>query len=141
MQTVSILNRGQQTNQIKKRSRIYSKKYGNIVSLQKTISMAARYRDDPDGNVINLSKHSFTKKQFKVLNKISNFCPTPGYYNKKAIKTDIKILERKVKLEISCELKNQSIINEKNSASLDIPNIKPKSTWDPPKITTPLTHS
>ena len=77
LQMASILNGG--------RFQIYSKSYGNIVNLQKAISRAAWYRDEPDGNVINLSKHSFTKKQFKVLNKNLNFCPTPGYYNKKEI--------------------------------------------------------
>ena len=133
LQTVSILNEGQQTNQIKKRSRIYSKNYGNIVNLRKTISRAARYRDDPDGNVINLSKHSFTKKQFKLLNKNLNFCPMPGYYNKKEIKTDIENFERKIKLKSFFELKNQNKSNENNSTSPDIPNITPKSTWEPPK--------
>ena len=38
----------------------------NIINLRKTVSRAIRYRDDPEGNVINLSKYSFTKKQFKV---------------------------------------------------------------------------
>ena len=56
----------QKTNS--KPSQIYSKNYENIANLRKAISRAARYRDDLDGNVINLSKHSFTKKKFKVLN-------------------------------------------------------------------------
>ena len=50
--------------------------------------------NDPEGNVINLFEYSFTKNQFKVLNKNLNFCPTPGCYNKKEIKT-----ERKIKLK------------------------------------------
>ena len=90
-----------QTNQIKKHSRIYSKNYGNIVHLRKTVSRAAPYRADPDGNVINLSKYSFTIKQknnSQYKTKIWIFCSTPGYYNKKEIKTDIKSFERKVKL-------------------------------------------
>ena len=86
------------------------------------------YRDDPDRNVINFSKHSFTKKQFKVLNKNQNFCPAPAYYNKKEIKADIKKFERKIKLKTFFELKNPNKLNENNSASSDIPNIKPKST-------------
>ena len=72
------------------------------------MSRAVPYRDDPVGILINLSKHSFTKKkQFKVLNENLNICPTPGYYNKKEIKTDIKNLERKVKLISFFELKKQ----------------------------------
>ena len=126
----------------KKRSQIHSKSYGNIVSLRKTISRAARYRDDPDGNVINLSKHSFTKIQFKVLHKNLNFCPTPGYYNKKEVKTDIKNFERKIKLKSFFELKKQDKPNKNNNTSSDIPNIKAKSIWEPPpKIATPLTRS
>ena len=117
----------------KKRFRVYSKNYGNIVSLRKTISRTARYRDDPYGNVINLSKHSFIKKQFEVLKKNLNFCPTPGYYNKKEIKTDIKNFERKIKLKSFFELKNQNKLNKNNSVSSDIPNIKPKSTQEPLK--------
>ena len=62
-----------------------------------------------------------------------NFCPTPGYYNKKGIKTDIKNFERKIKPKIFLELKNQHKPNENNSKSSDIPNIKPKPTWEPPK--------
>ena len=47
-------------------------------------------RDYAVGNVTNLSKYSFTKNQFKVLNKNLNFCLTPGCYSKKEIKTEIK---------------------------------------------------
>ena len=72
-------------------------------------------------------KHSFTKKQFKVLNKNLNFCPTSGY-NKKEIKTDMKNFEKKTKLKSFFELKTQNKLNKNNSASSDILNIKPKST-------------
>ena len=82
---------------------------------KKTISRDAQYSNDPYRNVINLSKHSFTVLnksikfiQFKVLNKNLNFCPTPGYYNKREIETDTKKFERKVKLKCFFELKNQS---------------------------------
>ena len=36
---------------------------------KKTVSRAVHYRDDPEGNVINLFKYSFSKNQFKLLNK------------------------------------------------------------------------
>ena len=51
-------------------------------------------RDYPVGNVRNLSKYSFTKNQFKVVNKNLNFCLTPGCYSKKEIKTEIKKLRK-----------------------------------------------
>ena len=56
----------------------------------------------------------------------------PRYYSKKEIKIDIKNFERKIKLKSFFELKNQSKLNA-NSVSSGIPNIKPKSTWEPPK--------
>ena len=49
-------------------------------------------------------------------------------YNKKEIKTDIKSFEMKIKLKSFFELKNQNKTNKNNSASSDIPNMKPKST-------------
>ena len=56
----------------------------------------------------------------------------PRYHSKKEIKIDIKNFERKIKLKSFFELKNQSKLNA-NSVSSGIPNIKPKSTWEPPK--------
>ena len=44
----------------KKRSQTYSNNYRNFVNYEGS-SRAARYRDDSDRNVANLSKHSFTK--------------------------------------------------------------------------------
>ena len=43
-----------------------------------------------------------------MLNKNLNFCPTPGYYNSKEIKTDIKNLQRKVKPTAFFELKEEN---------------------------------
>ena len=60
-----------------------------LSTYEKAISRATWYRDDLGGSVINLSKHSFTKKQIKVLNKNLNLCSTSGYYNKKEIKNNI----------------------------------------------------
>ena len=139
MQTASIPNTSKSN---KNHSQIYSKSYnGSISNLRKTISRAARYRYDRDGNVINLSKHSVTKKQFKVLNKNLNFCPTTEYYNKKEIKTDMKKIRRKIKLKGVFELKNQDELNENNSTFTYISSITPKSAWEPQKFTTPFTSS
>ena len=38
-------------------------------------------RSDPNGNVINLSKHLFAKGLNYSLNKNLPFCPSPGQYN------------------------------------------------------------
>ena len=55
----------------------------------------------------------------------------PGYYNKTEIKTDITKFERKIKLKSFFELINQDKPNNNNNMSSDIPNIKPKPTWEP----------
>ena len=62
LQTTFILNGDQQTNQMKNVLDFVFKNYGNTVNLRKTISRAAEYREDPYGNITNLSKHSFTKE-------------------------------------------------------------------------------
>ena len=36
-----------------------------------------RHQSDPNGNLINLTKHSFIKTEFKLLNKNLNFVPAP----------------------------------------------------------------
>lgn len=59
--------------------------------------------------------YSFTKNQFKVLNKNWNFSPNPGYYNQREIKTDIKIFEMEIKLKIFFELKKGIKINKSNN--------------------------
>ena len=40
-------------------NRLYSKNDANFVRIQKTISRLIQYWNDPNGNVINLSKNSF----------------------------------------------------------------------------------
>ena len=71
--------------------------------------------------------------QFKVLNKNLNFCPTPGYYRKKEIKSDIKNFDRKIKLKAFFQLKERNKTDKNNITTLDMPSIKPKSNWEPQK--------
>ena len=42
----------------------------NTFKLQRTITNALRYKSDPSGNVVNLSKHSFSFDTYKILKKI-----------------------------------------------------------------------
>ena len=58
LQTASILNGGQQTDQIKNVCEFIQKTMETLSTyeLRKAISRAAHYRDDLEGNVINLSK-------------------------------------------------------------------------------------
>ena len=46
------------------------------------IESTTSYQSDPLGHVNNLSKKTFAKAIFKLLNKDFNFIPTPKVYNK-----------------------------------------------------------
>ena len=48
----------------------------NTFKLQRTITNALKYVSDSSGNVVNLSKHSFSSDTYKLLNKDLNFIPT-----------------------------------------------------------------
>ena len=134
LQTTSILNGRQQTKHIKNLSRLYSKSCGNIINLRKTISRATRDRDKPEGHPINFSKYSFTKNQFKLLNKNLKFYPAPGYYDKKEIKAQNQLnFKRKIKLEVFLELKGENKADKNNNTTLDIPNSKQNSYWEQQK--------
>ena len=67
---------------------IHSNNYGNYVNIQRTISRAAQYRDDPEK--LQKSNSKYYAKHFCI---ITNFRPTLGYYNKEEVKTDIKSFE------------------------------------------------
>lgn len=47
--------------------------HGNLVRLRKTITWSVLYRNDTNGNVTNLSKFSFTKGRYNLLNINLNF--------------------------------------------------------------------
>ena len=53
----------------------------NTFKLQRTITNALRYKSNLSGNVINLSKHSFSFDTYKLLNKNLHFIPTSKRYN------------------------------------------------------------
>ena len=40
------------------------------------IEETIRYKYDPEGNVVNITAFSFTKSEYKLLNKNLNFIPT-----------------------------------------------------------------
>ena len=84
-QTTFILNGGQQQTKSKRFSNLF-KNYWNIISLRKTISRAVQYRDDPDGNIINFSKHSFTKSNSTYYIKIWIFIQQQDITRKKRLK-------------------------------------------------------
>ena len=48
---------------------IYRRNHENFGNLRKIIEKSIRHQSDPNGNTINLTKHSFTKAEYKILNK------------------------------------------------------------------------
>ena len=68
-----------------------------LSEIRKGISRTIQHRSDPNRNIINLSKHSFTKGQCDLLNKKLNFCPTPEHYNKSLLRKDFEIFNKKIK--------------------------------------------
>ena len=59
---------------------VYNEKFKNMFE----------YSSDPFGNILNLSKHSFSLNTYKLLNKNLNFVSTPKQYSQKQLDTDNK---------------------------------------------------
>ena len=68
----------------------------NFGNLRKTIEKSIKYQSDPNGNIINLTKHSFTKTEYKLLNKNLNFIPTPKAHNKNELDADLNDFLRRI---------------------------------------------
>ena len=49
-----------------------------------------KYRSDPFGNILILSKYYFSLNTYKLLNKNLNFVPTPKQYSQKQFDADTK---------------------------------------------------
>ena len=47
---------------------IHRRNHENYGNLRKTSEKSLRYQCDPNRNIINLTKHSFTKTEYKLLN-------------------------------------------------------------------------
>ena len=71
----------------------------NLDKLWRTIEKSVQYQHDPAGNVTNLSKFSFSKNVYRLLNKILNFVLTGKVYNKTQLKYDLNIIFRRIKLK------------------------------------------
>ena len=102
-----------------------------LFGIQRAIKSKIRYKSDPSGHVINLSKHSFFLDIFKLLNKNLNFVPTPKKYNKKQLGNDAE--------NFFCLIKSQAHfkdINPKsNTDQENLPfQIKNKQEWTPKYI-------
>ena len=89
---------GNKQHRNNKRTNLYPANNGNAIGIQQAIKSKIRYKSDPSGHVINLSKHSFSLNIFKLLNKNLNFVPTPKNYNKKQLDNDAENFFHLIKL-------------------------------------------
>ena len=89
-------------------------------------------RSDSFGDILNLSKHSFSLNTYKLLSKILNFVPTPKQYSQKQLDTDTRNIFRLLKLRALFKGVNVT----KMSDQLYQPfKVKTKRKWTPKHIT------
>ena len=119
--TIKHQNRSNRSNEF------HSTNNGNFTKLQRTIKTSLKQRHDPDGCVINLSKHSFSKDTYKLLNKNLSFIPTPDIYSKSKLNDDLQNFYRLIKLK--AYFKDTESTTKKDENTIFIPeNQKP---WTP----------
>ena len=73
-----------------KYDKLHGANHENIKKLWRTVENTTRYQSDPIGRVINLSKKTFTKGTFQLLNKNLNFIPTSKVYNKDKLNKELE---------------------------------------------------
>ena len=78
---------------------IHRRNHENFGNLRKTLEKSIRHQSDPNGKIINLTKHSFTKAEHKLFFKKINFIPTPKVYNKNELDTDLNAFSKRIKLK------------------------------------------
>ena len=80
-------------------SRPTSKQARTFRSTTKKLREACRFKNDPNGRIINLSRHTFSLHVFSLLDKGLNFCPRPLRFNTTAFDKDLKAFFRHIRLE------------------------------------------
>ena len=102
--------------------RPYSNQYRSVKSTE------FRYKSDPSGNVVNLSKQSFSFGTYKLLNKNFNFIPISKRYNKNQLSSDLQNFFRLI--ELRAHFKDETCITTINHPNEQVPfKIKNKEKW------------
>ena len=116
-----------------KGTKFHARNNAHTFKLQRTITNALRYKSDPSGNVVNLSKHSFSFDTYKLLNKNLNFIPTSERY-KNQLSSDLQNFFRLIKLR--AHFKDETCIATVNQPNEQVPfKIKNKEKWTQKKRT------
>ena len=114
-------------NRTNRSNEFHSTNNGNFTKLQRTIKTSLKQRHDPDGCVINLSKHSFSKDTYKLLNKNLSFIPTPGIYSKSKLNDDLQNFYHLIKLK--AYFKDTESTTKKDENTIFIP--EKQKPWTP----------
>ena len=77
--------------------------------------------------MINLSKHSFSKDTYKLLNKNLSFIPTPGIYSKSKLNGELQNFYGLIKLKAYFKDTESSIKKDENT----IFNLEKQKPWTP----------
>ena len=72
----------------------------------KEFRRTCRFKNDPHGRVINLSRHKFSINVFQLLNKGLSFCPRPIRFNNNMLKNDEKSFFRRIRFRAHFGLSN-----------------------------------
>ena len=105
-----------------------SRNNANTFRIQRTTTNALRYKSDPSGNVLNLSKHWFSFDTYKLLNKNLNLIPTSKRYNKSQLPADLQNFVWLIKL--TAHFKDETCIITVNQPTEQVPfKIKNKAKW------------
>ena len=63
--------------------------YGNHKRIRQAINNSIKYRVDPSGKLLNLSKLNFSVYEFQLLGYNLNFIPTPKFFDKNNLNRDV----------------------------------------------------
>ena len=107
---------------------LYPINNGNAIGIQRAIKSKIRYKSDPLGHVINLSKQSFFLDTFKLLNKNLKFVPTPKNYNKKKLDNAAENFFHLIKLRAHFKDINRKLNTDQGNLPFQIKN---RQKWTP----------
>ena len=114
---------GPKRNRVERNEKILKGSYGNYKRIRQTTKRTDKFESDPYGQVINLSKQSFTKTEYKLLGYNLNFVSTPKSVDKEEFLLDIKRFNRRIKLK-----------SHFGDSPKDNLYFKSTSTWEPTDI-------
>ena len=107
---------------------IHRRNHTYFGNLWKAIEKSLRHQFDLNGNTINLTKYSFTKTEYKLLNKNLNFIPTPKVYNKNELDAELNVFFRRIKFKAYFK----DTLNNKNNDESRLLKQNKNKKWTPP---------